>query len=110
YSGSRELVGEGALRLTAAILGCSLGQIVINRGAMEGLARSSMTLLALIPVASFLLAAIGQIWRAQAWKRMSNRRIEQTFLILGVSLFAVLPPLVLLVFKIEPRWPTFRQL
>lgn len=110
YSGSRELVGEGALRLTAAILGCSVGQVVINRGAVEGLARGPMTLLALVPVASFLLAAIGQIWRAQAWKRMSSRRIEQTFLLLGVSLFALLPPLVLLVFKIEPRWPTFKQL
>ncbi len=110
YSGSRELVGEGALRLTAAIIGCSLGQVVINRGAISELSRTPMTMLALLPIAAFLIAAIGQIWRAQAWQKMSGKRIEQTFLILGVSLFALIPPLALLVFKVEPRWQTFKQL
>ncbi len=110
YTGSKELAGEGALRLTTAILGCCFSQVVINRGAFNGLPLNVLTLLALFPVASFLIAAIGQIWRAQAWRRMSSRRIEQTFLILGVSLFALLPPLALLVFKIEPRWQTFKQL
>lgn len=110
YSGSKELTGEGALRLTTAIIGCSLGQVVINRGAIDGLPREQMGLLALLPVAAFLIATIGQIWRAQAWRKMSGRRIEQTFMILGVSLFALIPPLALLVFKIEPRWQTFKEL
>jgi hypothetical protein len=110
YSGSRELTGEGALRLTTAIIGCSLGQVVINRGALTNLPPTQMTMLALLPVAAFLIAAIGQIWRAQAWRKMSAVRIEQTFLILGVALFALIPPLALLVFKIEPRWQTFKQL
>lgn len=110
YSGSRELTGEGALRLTTAIIGCSLGQVVINRGALTNLPPTQMTMLALLPVAAFLIATIGQIWRAQAWRKMSAVRIEQTFLILGVALFALIPPLALLVFKIEPRWQTFKQL
>ena len=111
YSGSRVLAGEGALRLTAAVLGCSIGQIVINRGAFAGMPRTTLTLLACLPITTFLIAVLGQVWRAQAWRRMSGRRIEQSFLILGVSLFALLPPLVLLVLKMEPpRWPAFKQL
>lgn len=110
WSGAKVLTGEGALRLTTAILGCCLGQVVINRGAFPGISQQSLTLLALLPVASFLVAAIGQIWRAQAWQRMSSRRIEQTFLILGVALFAILPPFALLIFKLPPRWHTFKEL
>jgi|GEM_PF-1211137 len=110
YSGSRELAGEGALRLTTAILGCSFAQVVINRGAFSGMPRTSMSLLAFLPVAAFLIAALGQVWRAQAWRKMSGRRIEQTFLILGVSLFALLPPIALLIFKVEPRWLAFKHL
>jgi hypothetical protein len=110
WSGAKILTGEGAWRLTAAVLGCCLGQLVINRVAIPGTSTQSLPLIALLPVASFLIAAIGQIWRAQAWERMSIRRIEQTFLILGVSLFAIVPPLALLVVKLEPRWNTFREL
>lgn len=110
YSGSKVLTGEGSLRLTTALLGCCLGQVVINRGALPGSGPQTITLLALLPVASFLIAAIGQIWRAQAWARMSGRRIEQTLLILGISLFACLPPLALLIFKLPPRWSTFKEL
>ncbi|WP_254512142.1 hypothetical protein [Anatilimnocola floriformis] len=110
YSGSRVLAGEGALRLSAAILGCSIGQLIINRVAVPGLPRTMLTGLAFLPITKFLIATLGQVWRAQAWRRMSGRRIEQTFLILGVSLFALLPPIALLVFKVQPHWPAFKQL
>ena len=110
WSGAKVLTGEGALRLTTAILGCCLGQVVINRGAFPGISPQLLTLLALLPVVSFLIAAIGQIWRAQVWQRMSSRRIEQTFLILGIALFAILPPFALLIFKLPPRWQAFKEL
>ncbi|QDU31737.1 hypothetical protein ETAA8_68970 [Anatilimnocola aggregata] len=110
YSGSRVLTGEGSLRLTTAIMGCCLAQVVINRGAAVDSSRAVITALGLLPVASFLAATIGQIWRAQAWRRMSLPRIEQTFLVLGISLFAILPPLGLLIFKSEPHWFTFARL
>ncbi|WP_425616778.1 hypothetical protein NA78x_000433 [Anatilimnocola sp. NA78] len=110
YSGSRVLVGEGALRLSVAILGCCLAQVVINRGAMSDSSSAVINFLGLLPVASYLVATLGQIWRAQTWRKMSAKRIEQTFLVLGVSLFALVPPLGLLIFKVEPQWFTFARL
>ena len=104
FTTSRELVEEGALKLSIGVLGTSLSQVLIDRLAMPGMGQPQITWLVALPVVSFLIAIGGQIIRGRAWRQVSRRRSEQVFLVLGVATFALAAPLGLLLYHAgEPR-------
>lgn len=110
FSTSHELVGEGKWRLTVAIMGASLSQIVINRIAPTASTLAHISLLAAFPIGSFLVAAVGQVARARSWRRISPFRAQETFLVLGLALFALAAPLSLLLHHSAERMVTLARL
>jgi hypothetical protein len=104
WSASRELVGEGLWRLSVGVLGPSLAQVLIQRVNLAGTDFWRVNLVALVPLACFLVAVAGQLVRARQWPRLSYRRAGQVFLVLGIASFAWLVPLALLLVRAEPRW------
>jgi hypothetical protein len=104
WSASRELVSEGWWRLSIGVLGPSLAQVLIQRVNLTGADFWRVNLVALVPLACFLVAVAGQLLRARQWPRLSHRRAGQVFLVLGIASFALLAPLALLLVRAEPRW------
>lgn len=110
YSTSRELLTEGRWRLTIALMGASLSQIVMNRAGPYAVTLTQISLLAAIPVASFLVAVLGQVFRARTWRRLSAQRAHETFLVLGLSAFALAAPLSLLLHHSQDKMVTLARL
>ncbi|MBC7852528.1 MAG: hypothetical protein IAF94_03745, partial [Pirellulaceae bacterium] len=104
------LLSEGRWRLTIALMGASLSQIVMNRAGPFAVTLTHISLLAAIPVASFLVAAIGQVLRARAWRRLSVQRANETFLVLGLAAFALTAPLSLLLHHSLDKMVTLARL
>ncbi|MDX1946404.1 MAG: hypothetical protein SFU86_13470 [Pirellulaceae bacterium] len=110
HSASRELVGEAKWRLAIGVLGASLSQIVIQRTNVFALQFWGLQLIAGLPLACFLVATGGQLWRARDWTRLSHGRGSQVFLVLGIATFALLAPLALLFVRAHDRWHVLGQL
>lgn len=110
YSTSRELLTEGRWRLTIAIMGASLSQIVVNRVGAGAVTLTQISLLAALPVIGFLVTVIGQVVRARSWRRLSLQRAHETFLVLGLSAFALTVPLSLLLHHSAEKWVTLGRL
>jgi hypothetical protein len=104
------LLSEGRWRLTLAIMGASLSQIVMNRAGPFAVDLKQISLLAAIPVASFLIAVSGQVFRARAWRRLSAQRANETFLMLGLAAFALAAPLSLLLHHSADKMVTLARL
>lgn len=110
FTASRELVGEGKWRLTVALMGASLSQIVINRVAPSASTLFQISLLAAMPIGSFLIAVGGQVYRGRHWRRISSLRAQETFLILGLATFALVAPLSLLLHHSADKMVTLARL
>lgn len=110
FTASRELVGEGKWRLSIALMGASLSQVVINRIAPAAETLLHVSLLAALPVASFLVAAAGQVLRGRAWKKFSAVRAQVTFLVLGLAAFSLAAPLSLMLHHSLDRSVTLARL
>jgi hypothetical protein len=95
FSGGRALVGAGWWRLTTAVLATSLGQLIVDRQTAVPLTAGGTSLLLALPLAGYLVAVATQILRAAAWPRLSARRAQQMFIVLGVATFSFLPPVAL---------------
>ncbi|MGI8979196.1 MAG: hypothetical protein ACR2FY_08220 [Pirellulaceae bacterium] len=104
------LLSEGRWRLTIAIIGASLSQIVMNRAGPFAVTLRDISLLAAIPVAGFLVAVLGQVFRARAWQRLSEQRANETFLILGLAAFSLAAPLSLLLHHSLDKMVTLARL
>ncbi|MBW3600318.1 MAG: hypothetical protein KY475_24000, partial [Planctomycetes bacterium] len=89
WSAGRTLTRDAALRLTAAVMGASASQLYLSRLAHPQMGIGGATLLFSLPAAAFLYAIGEQTWRASRWKALSSRRAEQTFIVAGVSTFAL---------------------
>ncbi len=90
YFSSRALLLEGWWRLLVVVMGTSIGQMIINRLAVGDTDRSGLvrvSLLFALPLASYLYATGSQAVRLAAKSRITPTTSNQTFLILGVSLF-----------------------
>ena len=96
-SAARATVGNGWWRLSLAVLGTSLVQVVISRLAREGMSLSHVWLLSAVPLGCFLVAAGGQLLAAGLRKRFNHGRIVELFLVLGIAAFSLCVPLALLV-------------
>jgi hypothetical protein len=110
YSASNELVGDARWRLTAGILACSLSQIAIQRVPLTGLDFWRLNAVLALPLAGFLIATIGQLVRTGRKQRLGRQRVLQTLIVLGTATFAFLAPLILILVRSEPRWPSIARL
>ncbi len=100
-SAGRVLLPRRWWLLLIAVLGPSAGQLVIDRLAIPGLSTWWLTLLFAPVVLSYLIATGGQLWTAFRRRNLKESEAGQLFLLLGVSAFALLTPLGLLVWKTE---------
>lgn len=110
WSSGRVLMLQTSWLLWVAIMGTSAGQLFANRLAEPGLATWTVILLAALPVCSYVIATGGQLWFATHWRRLTLRRVTQMFFLLGVSTFALLTSLGVLVWKTETLRATLGQL
>ncbi|MBL7038828.1 MAG: hypothetical protein ISR77_09380 [Pirellulaceae bacterium] len=97
FSAGRALLLEGWWRLTAAMLATCVGQLIVDRATPDDPSLMQTFLLVALPVGGYLIATLTLVYRATAWRRFSARRVEQIFVVLGISTFALLPPLGLFV-------------
>ena len=98
---ARSLFAEGWWRLVVAVIGVSAGQLIINRlGNVENTRTSMFAAAALfgLPLASFLVATLGQLHQVAKKPRVTPARATQTFTVLGISTFAMVVTLGLLVY------------
>ncbi len=82
------------------VIGTSVGQVIINRLAHREVNPSALinvSLLFALPMISYLLATCSQAIRLAAKQRITPATANQTFLVLGVSVFSLAVPLFLLV-------------
>ena len=104
YTSSRELVGSAKWRLTIAVVGCALAEVLIHRLQLASFGFWELTAVALFPLGCFLIATAGQIIHGRRWRHISWPRAQQTLIVTGVALFALLAALAMLLMKAEPRW------
>ncbi len=98
---ARSLFAEGWWRLVVAVIGASAGQLIINRLANAENTRTSLfaaSALFGLPLASFLVATLGQLQQLARKTRVTPTRAVQTFTVLGISAFALIVTLGLLVY------------
>ena len=104
YTASRELAGVSKWRLTIAVIGCSLAQVLVHRLHLAGIDVWRLILLGSLPLGCFLVASVGQLLLARRWRSISWSRAQPTFVVLGASLFAFGVAMAMLLIKAEPRW------
>ncbi len=100
---SKYLLRRGQLPMTLAIMGCGVGTLIINR-AVETTTSSFWFLLFAIPVlVSFLVGTCCFDPRQWVRKRWSIRATNRAFLFLGISAFAVLASLALVLVRADSK-------
>lgn len=101
FFAGRALTGASAWLWTLGVIGPSAGQLVINRAYKPDASTAGLMFLAALPLASYVVATGGVLWRARAWQRVSPRRAQPLFLVLGIASFAIAAALGLLISKGE---------
>jgi hypothetical protein len=99
---ARALSPVGWWRIVVAVIGTSLGQLIINRVDLAMPESSPVVLLTLlfaVPLIAFIAATAGQLIAIAQRRRLTLIAANQTFLVLGVSLFSLAVPFVLLVWN-----------
>ena len=86
-----------------AIMGPSAGQLIINRTAAPGMSDLAVGLLFVLPLASFLAANMLQWQVTSRWEKITPRRAEPGFLVLGIGAFSLVLPGILLAIMAEDR-------
>ncbi len=95
FSAGRALIGTAWWRLTVAVLATSIGQLIVDRQTQASLTAGGAFLAMAIPLGGYLVAVLAQILRGAGWRRLSARRAQQTFVVLGVATFSFLAPVAL---------------
>jgi hypothetical protein len=103
WSSARELAAKNAWQLFLAVMGCAVGQIVINRWPLSQPGRASLWALALIPLASYLIPVVTLISRHARGRPLQHRRAMQCFQLGGIGFFSLLFPLALLIISRTDR-------
>jgi len=101
FSASRALLSQTTWMLPVAVIGTSAAQVIVDRTADASSAPSTVGLLALVPVAAFIVALVGQLRRGSRWQWITPRRAVESLRFLGISMFALIIPLGLLAFKAD---------
>lgn len=103
WKSSRLLLRKFNWSLTIAIMGCGVGALVINRLAGQVSSSSGYLLYSLPVLASFLVGvcwAVPNQWSREKW---SNRSSNRMFLFLGISAFALIVSLGLVLIRTESK-------
>ena len=83
----------------------SVSQIVIARMAEPSISQQSLWMLAAVPFGSFLITMSTQLRMSGRWRRLSIRRTNELFLVLGTAFFALVMATGLLALKVgDVRW------
>ena len=110
YFSSKALMPDGWWWLWMAIMGPCIGQLIINRVAGPGMNDLTVGLLFSLPLASFLGANLSQWRQVSRFKKITPRRAEASFLVLGIGAFSLVIPGILLAVMADDRLGTMRQL
>ena len=110
WSGARELMHFGALSLPVAILGSAIGQLIIGRQTVPGLSTLSLNALFALPLATYALALSKESFFAAKWRRLTDRRVESLYRLLGIACFSLAVSLGLLLWKSQAVLDTLSRL
>ncbi len=110
YFASRALVRHGWWRMMLAVLGTSIGQLIINRLQTSDIRPLGAALIMLPAVGSYLVANLAHLFRLRGRPKLVHRSAQQFFLELGVATFAVLAPIGLFIAKAESATVALRIL
>ncbi len=106
WSAGRAMLRRLRWPLFVAVMGASAAQLVVSRLAEPGLGLVALNQLAFLPLAPFLAATGRQLAWVADGRRLSQQRIGQTLLLLGIAVFALALPLGLLASKTGAVLPT----
>ncbi len=110
WSGTRELMHFGATWLSLAVLGSAIGQLVIGRLTLAGLSTLELHGLFALPLATYAVALLGTSHFAASWRRLSPRRVESLYRLLGIAFFSLAVALSLLLWKSQAVLDTLSRL
>lgn len=101
----RLLMLRGWWLLPLGVLVPSVSQIVIARLSTPDVTRQTLWMLASPAFAAFLITVGSQLRMSGTWRRVTIRRSNELFLVLGTSAFALVMAMGLLSLKVEDvRW------
>jgi hypothetical protein len=100
YAG-QSLLSYGRSLLLVAVLGTCAGQLLVNRLFTPATTDTAVILLLMVPLVAYLFAVVGSLRAARRWRHLSPNLAQPLLLILGISSFALLAPIGLLVSKAE---------
>ncbi len=110
WSGTRELMHFGAAWLSLAVLGSAIGQLVIGRRTSAGLSTIELNGLFALPLVTYVVALLGTSQFASRWRRLSSRRVEILYRLLGIAFFSLAVALSLLLWKSQAVLDTLSRL
>ena len=110
WSGARELLHFGATWLSLAVLGSAFGQLVIGRMTTAGLSTTELQGLFALPLLTYVVALLGTSQFAARWRRLSLRRVESLYRLLGIAFFSLAVALSLLLWKSHAVLDTLSRL
>lgn len=110
YSSGRRLMLVQGWLLVIANLGPCISQIVVSR-AVSAAASSTVVLgTACLSVVSMVVANAVQTFSATRWRRLTERRLSQILLVLGITTFSLTVSLFLLIWKTQRVGETLSEL
>lgn len=110
WSGTRELMHFGAAWLSLAVLGSAIGQLVIGRRTSAGLSTLELNGLFALPLATYVVALLGTSLFVARWRRLTPRRVESLYRLLGIAFFSLAVALSLLLWKSQAILDTLSRL
>ena len=110
WSGARELMHFGVLSLTVAILGSAIGQLIIGRQTAPGMSTGSLNALFALPLLTYAFALLKESFFAAKWRRLTDRRVESLYRLLGIACFSLAVSLGLLLWKSQAPLDTLSRL
>ena len=87
YSAARILNKHNPWPMFLAVVGGAVGSSYIGRLASPGASEGRILLLFALPFASFAVAAVAQVRRLAAGRRLAPRRAAESFRFFGIGLF-----------------------
>ena len=99
YSAARILNKHNPWPMFLAVVGGAVGSSYIGRLASPGASEGRILLLFALPFASFAVAAVAQVRRLAAGRRLAPRRAAESFRFFGIGLFALVIAAGLLAWK-----------
>ena len=95
----RALMRDGWWRMWVAVMGTSVGQLLISRLVSPSSPTWHVLVLGLLPAGAVIAATAHQLWRARNWRGLTTRRADQLLMLIGVATFSLAAVVALLIYK-----------